>query len=248
MADSQRAKRDSAQARYVSDSARANWSSLVAAAGGFGAALLLALLRDRLADQSTIEFLIDGYLFMWPLFGVVYLSWTHRAYTKAGPDALNRLARRETAAQAHWFSKFFGYGGSSSWTLTAALVAVFLAVAIAQDPAHRADPFYVALGLLSVASSWALMAYSFALQYLRLEASRSADASHHIEPSVEGESRFGDYLTLAILVSTMAATVSATIHTRRAWLMVRTNVLFAFTFNSVIVAMVVSLLLGGLLG
>ena len=45
----------------------------------------------------------------------------------------------------------------------------------------------------------------------------------------------------------MAATVSATIRSRKAWTLVRVNVLFAFAFNSVIVAMMVSLLFGGLL-
>ncbi|HRP99977.1 MAG TPA: DUF1345 domain-containing protein [Terrimesophilobacter sp.] len=235
-----------AQRRYLSDSTRANWSSLIAAVGGFGAALLLALVRDRLVVQSTLDFLISGYLFMWPLFGLIYLGWTHLAYTKAGPENLTRLARQETAAKSRWFSKLFGYGGASSWTLMAALVAIFLTVVIAQDPAHRADLLYVTLGLLSVASSWALMVYSFAAQYLRLQADARSDEPQHLELRVQGRAWFGDYLTLAILVSTMAATVSASIYSREAWTMVRTNVLFAFTFNSVIVAMVVSLLVGGL--
>jgi hypothetical protein len=41
--------------------------------------------------------------------------------------------------------------------------------------------------------------------------------------------------------------VSATMRSRRAWALVRVNVLFAFTFNTVIVAMMVSLPFGGLL-
>ncbi len=45
----------------------------------------------------------------------------------------------------------------------------------------------------------------------------------------------------------MAAAVSATFTSRRAWTLVRVNVLFAFAFDSVIMAMMVSLLLGGLL-
>lgn len=55
------------------------------------------------------------------------------------------------------------------------------------------------------------------------------------------------YLTLAVLLPTMAATVSAKIRSRKAWTLVRVNVIFAFAFNSVIVAMMVSLLFGGLL-
>lgn len=46
----------------------------------------------------------------------------------------------------------------------------------------------------------------------------------------------------------MAATVSATIRSRRAWTLVRVNVPFAFTVKTVIVATMVSLLTGGILG
>lgn len=63
-----------------------------------------------------------------------------------------------------------------------------------------------------------------------------------------GAPRFADYLTLAVLLSTMAATVSARVRSRKAWTLVRINVVFAFAFNSVIVAMMVSLLFGGLVG
>lgn len=65
---------------------------------------------------------------------------------------------------------------------------------------------------------------------------------------LEGDPRFTDYLTLAILLSAMAATVSAQIRSREAWGVVRAHVVLAFTFNSVVVAMMVSLLFGGLGG
>jgi uncharacterized membrane protein len=65
---------------------------------------------------------------------------------------------------------------------------------------------------------------------------------------LEGEPPFADYLTLAVLMSATAATVSAQIRSREAWSLVRVHVLLAFTFNSVVVAMMVSLLFGGLGG
>ncbi|WP_282856162.1 hypothetical protein [Pseudoclavibacter helvolus] len=49
-------------------------------------------------------------------------------------------------------------------------------------------------------------------------------------------------------MSTMAATASAEITSRRGWRVARTNVVLAFSFNSVIVAMMVSVLFGGLAG
>jgi uncharacterized membrane protein len=213
---------------------------------GSGLALWVAAARGDLANIHALPFLVDVYLFMWPSFGVIYLVWTHVAYSTQGPVSLGSRARRESKYQQRWWSSIIGYGGASSWTLTAAIVAIFVTVVIAQNAAYRSDLLYVALGLLCVACSWALMVYSFALQYLRLEA--NSGNTQHIALDLDEDARFSDYLTLAILLSTMAATVSATIKSRKAWFLVRTNVLFAFTFNSVIVAMVVSLLLGGLVG
>lgn len=232
--------------RFASDTARANWSSLIGAAIGVGSALVLVSVRGGSADVETVPFLIDVYLVMWPSFTAVYLVWTHVAHARSSPRILRARALNESTSRARWWSKLLGFGGASSWTLTAALVAVFVTIVIAQEASYRANPLYVILGLLCVASSWALMVYAFALQYLRLVA--GDDGRGHIELSVPGTPRFSDYLTLAILLSTMAAAVSATIRSRQAWLIVRTNVLFAFTFNSVIVAMVVALLIGGLLG
>lgn len=232
--------------RYISDTARANGSSLIAAVLGFAFAFTVAAVDGELGHIDPLPFAIDVYLFMWPSFGIVYLVWTHHTYARHSAGALQWRAQREIAAQRRWWSLLIGFGGASSWTLSAALAAVFVTVVIAQNPTYRGDLMYVALGLLCVACSWGLMVYSFALQYLRLQA--GAGAGRHIELDLDEPAEFGDYLTLAILLSTMAATVSATIRTREAWMLVRTNVLFAFTFNSVIVAMVVSLLIGGIGG
>lgn len=184
------------------------------------------------------------YLTAWPLFAVVYLTWTHLTYSRRGPRALGTASRRESALKRRWWTLVFGYGGASSWTLTGASVTILITLLIAQNPEYRSSVIYVALGLLCVASSWALMVYAFALEFLRV----NADDRVHIDLETGDDMLFGDYLTLAVLLSTMAATVSASIRSREAWQLVRTNVLFAFVFNSVIVAMVVSLLLGGLTG
>jgi len=231
--------------RYVSDTARANWSSAIAIVLGVGLAVGMLVLTGDFDLQDPLGIMVTAYLFAWVLFTVVYLFWTHRAYSGSGPRALTMRARRESRAQQRWWNILSGYGGASSWTLTAALAAVIITILIAQDPVYRNDVVYVVLGLMCVAGSWAQMVYAFALEYLRLESDAGAGV-RHIEMEVGGDARFGDYLTLAILLSTAAATVSAKIRTRQGWRLVRVNVLFAFAFNSVIVAMVVSLLLGGL--
>lgn len=234
-------------ARYVSDTARANWSSLISGAIGV-AAIAIAVLAGALSlstRESQIHAIVLLYLGTWPLFAVVYLAWTHAAYARRGPRVLGTTSRRERVLQRRWWTVLFGTGGASSWTLTGAAVSVFLTLLVAQTPDYRGSLLYVGLGLLSVASSWALMVYAFALEFLRLNA---VDDRDHIVIETGGDMGFEDYLTLTVLLSTMAATVSARIRTRQAWMLVRTNVLFAFVFNSIIVAMVVSMLLGGLIG
>ncbi|HQZ48356.1 MAG TPA: DUF1345 domain-containing protein [Microbacteriaceae bacterium] len=233
--------------RYVSDTARANLSSLFSLLIGVGITLWVFAANGDLEGAEPLAWAINAYLFTWPVFGAIYLTWTHLAYAHRAPRTLASRARRENDLQARWWSSLIGYGGASSWTLTAALAAIFVTVVIAQNPAYRSEVVYVVLGLLCVASSWGLMVYSFALQYLRLEIRGRDSGIRHVEMGLEDDAQFGDYLTLTVLLSTMAATVSATIRSRQAWVLVRTNVLFAFTFNSVIVAMVVALLLGTLL-
>lgn len=234
-------------ARYVSDTARANWSSLVSTAFGVGSVAIASVSGEILIAEpdGQLEAAVLFYLTSWPLFALVYVVWTHLAYTRRGPRALGTSSRRERALKTRWWSLLFGYGGASSWTLTGASVTILITLLIAQNPDYRGSVLHVALGLLCVASSWALMVYAFALEFLRVNA---ADDRVHIDLETGDDMLFGDYLTLAVLLSTMAATVSASIRSREAWMLVRTNVLFAFVFNSVIVAMVVSLLLGGLTG
>lgn len=233
--------------RYVSDLARANWSSLISCVMGVGAVVLFFVLRDEPAMRDPATLWIVFYLAAWPAFVAIYLVWTHLAYAYRRPRALTRAARHETRALQGRWSRMVSYSGAANWALIGALIAVVLTIVVAQNVLFREEWVFVLLGLLTVAGSWALMVYSFALEYLRLASGHEADEGA-IEIHVEGPARFTDYLTFAILLSTMAATVSATIRSRRAWTLVRINVLFAFTFNTVIVAMMVSLLFGGILG
>ena len=89
------------------------------------------------------------------------------------------------------------------------------------------------------------MVFSFAQSYLRLGAGERQGA--HFRFLFPDMPRFGDYVDLALMLSSSAATVSAEATSRVAWRVVRANVVIAFVFNSVIIAMMVSLLFGGFL-
>ncbi|MCJ1709197.1 DUF1345 domain-containing protein [Microbacterium sp. VKM Ac-2923] len=204
--------------RYVSDFLRANVSMAVAIAAGV--AVLVALPDSGRAFAGEQSPLLLGFLVAWPVFVGVYLAWTHISYARQGPRGMRSAAQRETRFLRSFWRRLFGHGGASTWTMTGAFVAVGVTIYLAQTAEFRGNGILVALGLLCVSCSWALMS----------------------ERPI-----FADFLTFAVLVSTMAATVSARVTSRRAWTLVRLNVLFDFAFNSVIVAMMVSLLFGGLL-
>lgn len=227
--------------RYVSDFFRANVSMVAAIVAGVALLLSLQAVGNDLANGRGA--LVVGFLVAWPVFVAVYLAWTHLAYSRQGPRTMRSAAQRESRSLRNFWLRLFGHGGASTWTMTGAFVAVGVTIYLAQTPEFRGDGVLVALGLLCVACSWALMVYAFALEYLRL----SVSDGHHIALDVSEQPRFSDFLTFAVLLSAMAATVSARVTSRRAWTLVRLNVLFAFAFNSVIVAMMVSLLFGGLL-
>lgn len=198
------------------------------------------LTRDEITQASILIYLLG-----WPLFLAIYLVWTHIIFTRPIPQG--GLHAQQHRPQ-RWWLRIFDYGDATIWTLSTTAVAVVLTITISQNATYRGDWLYTTLVMLSVASSWASMLYAFALQYFRLGSSAPVHGTTHFTFGLNGKARFGDYLTLAILLSTMAAMVSAKVHSRRAWQLVRANVLFAFTFNTVIVAMMVSLLFGGFSG
>ena len=68
----------------------------------------------------------------------------------------------------------------------------------------------------------------------------------HIRFHSEPPEEFDEYLTMAVLASTMAAGISAQINTKAAWRQVRTNVVVAFGFNSLVLGMIVSVVISAL--
>lgn len=227
-----------------SDLFRVSISSLVSALVGVGAVLLLMAAGQTFTDLT--QAFVTGYVVGWPVYVVMYVGWGAHVYSRLDTGSLRRVTAADDRDEHQPLTRFLGLTGTTNTTSSAAVVAVVITVVIAQRQEFREDGIYALLALLTVASSWVLLVFSFAQGYLRLGASKRENI--HFRFHVPDAPRFTDYFTLATLVSTMAATVPADIISRKAWLLVRTNVVIAFVFNSVIIAMMVSLLFGGLLG
>jgi uncharacterized membrane protein len=192
------------------------------------------------------QLLVIAYGVAWPLNVVLYVTWSFRVYARLGSASLKKASADDTRDDRQLLVRALGLTGTTNTTITAASTAVIVTIVVAQQPVFRSDALYVALALVTVASSWVLMVFSFAQSYLRLGTGATLGSPFRFQ--FPEPARFSDYFTLALTLSASAALVSAEVTSRAAWRVVRTNILIAFIFNSVIIAMMVSLLFGGLLG
>lgn len=230
--------------RTSTDLVRVIVATVVSFAVG-AAALAGLILADALDPADTARLLILGYIIIWPVYVLIYVWWGAAVYRRMGPRTITRVTHDEDDGVQGLIPRLLGLTGATNTTLSAAIVAVVLTIVIAQQVDFRTEPVYIGLALLTVASSWVLMVFSFAQSYFRL-AGGTANGTH-FRFRFDETADFGDYMTLTIMLSAMAATTPAEVVSKRAWRLVRTNVIVAFVFNSVIIAMMVSLLFGGLL-
>ncbi|WP_231882154.1 DUF1345 domain-containing protein [Brevibacterium casei] len=230
----------------ISDDARSNVSILPALVVGTVVVLGFGLTplgsHDSQLTDAT-QRLIEIFLIGWPVYALVYLLWTHAGLKDLTESELVVHSRWAIARRRQWLSILFGSGGAVSWTIIAASVAILLNVYLI-TVGDEASGMAAVLGLANVVASWAVMVYSFALEYMRLDLREGgSSAARQLEFDMGGDRVFGDYLTFSVLSSTMTAALPGKAITRAGWRLVRTNVIVAFAFNSVVVATLVSMIL-----
>lgn len=187
---------------------------------------------------------LNLFLIFWPLFALTYLLWTHAGLRDLDETELIVHSRWAVANRRRWWSKWFGMGGAVSWATMAAYLAFIFNIFLVTSGSGANIVVSAGLGIANVMASWAVVVYSFALEFMRLDLSGggSRDA-RQLEFEMEGPREFGDYLTFSVLSSTMTAALPGRAVSRKAWRLVRTNVIVAFAFNSVVVATLVSMIL-----
>lgn len=188
-------------------------------------------------DASVLLPLFCGY---WLAFSAVYLVWTHLLFARTPPEEMRRIADIQHHRRASPVEVVLGLRGATGvGAVSVALVAMAAAVGTAMVGVDRAETWRVALVLLTVAASWIGLVYTFALRYLRLDA-----AQERISFDIEEAPEFGDFVSMSVLVSAVGALSGGTPRTRAGLAATRTHTIFAFVFNTVIVAMTVSLAVG----
>lgn len=199
---------------------------------------IFLFLRDVIAEGQGI-LLIVFYLVYWVLYVLIFCGWTARQLSKRQPDELAAYAAAEHQLRQRRWVRWLGIKGAANLASIGAFAAISVAIVLSRIDYFREDWRWLALAGVAVVGSWAFMVLAYATEYLELDYAARAPLfrfEHTDSPLFE------DYLTLALMTSVMGATLPATPTNRLAWRKLRVNTAFAFTFNTMIFAMVVSVL------
>lgn len=218
------------------------WISVVVASVVGMTVQLLLVLFDVLESQRDIQ--IIGVGGIWILFCLVHTVWTHITFRALTGDRLSAAVavqrRRERHEQSTWWRRlWYTSSHAPSWSAQVGVVALAAVLIVVVVPGLRSNPVFLGMAMLLVVASWLNTVVSYALHYARLDLARPA-----IDFPGEEERSYTDYLYLALAVQTTFGTTDASILTTEMRRTAMVHGVLAFVFNSVIVAMIVSLLIG----
>lgn len=218
--------------------------SWIAMGSGFPAVLLVTLGMVWLVEQGHAT---RAELANLPLYGgwaalvIVWIILTISVYARAGGGELvSWLAA--TSGPRRGFARFWwslNGGGAIWWAIAGASVTMYTLVTLALSPVQPAPALLIA-GASVVVASAGMIAVAFAIHYGRIDAlEKGFDFAGTAVP------RFVDYLTLAVSISTTVGASDAKTVTSAARRAVAFHSTIALTFNTVLLALLVSVLMRG---
>lgn len=174
------------------------------------------------------------------LYSVCYVILSQIAFGKLSSDELRKKLKGSKPADRGPFQAFlYGESGTSHATMFSflALASVGIVAIGPADGSSRFDTIVYASSLLTVVGSWVSNVASFAVQYAREDAdSEKPDFGF---PDTD-EPIWSDYVYTAVMVSASLSTGDVTIRSRARRKLVAINTVIAFTFNTVIIAMLIA--------
>lgn len=180
--------------------------------------------------------------------GMVYLACYQLVYQAI---TWRTLRRPDAALLRHWAIasrprtrtqrrvQFWLGSGAINWAVSAATLALLAVVAVASR-GFSGDPVLLTIAVVTVVVSWSMVAFAFSVAYLRENAANGG-------LDFPGEDRdlvWSDYLYLACQISTTFAGSDVAITNSRMRRVVTVHSLLAFVFNTGILAIFVSILIG----
>lgn len=229
--------------RLAGDASRA-WATLALSAPVAVAGSVLAPDAQDVGRTAFLRGQLVVALMSLVVYFLLYASLTWWTFRRLERDELERVLRatrpRRTSAR---IALALSGGGATSWSVSAGLFALAVVVAVAFQPGFRTQPLVLLASGLLVVASWVVVAVTFAVQYMRTDAAEEGLAFPGDERPV-----FDDYAYLALQVSTTYASSDVEVTTRAMRRRLSRHTLVAFTFNTVIIALLVSALLVGVPG
>jgi len=178
------------------------------------------------------------YLICWALIGFITSALTVLTFRRASGTQLVEWLRATTPKTGRArFIYLVNGGGAASWAITGSIIAVAAVLVLSFNPEFKRDPVLVWSGVAVVVASLLLTISAYAVRYAREQA-----ASGGVTFAKTPEPVFADYFYLAVQVATTFSSSDVTIETTRMRRLVTANSLISFTFNTVIVALLVSVL------
>jgi hypothetical protein len=220
--------------RFVSDVSRGYLAVGITGALAFAIPFaLVALGVDR------YQVLLTGSLFiMWIVAATLLAVLPFLVMGHASGAELARWLSATTPPPGKriWWS--INGGGAVSWAVTGAGVAVGSVVGVSRDPDLRGEPFIIVLCILVVLCSLFVIITAYAVRY-----ARENSVSPGLEFPSTPEPRLIDYLYLAIQVGTTFGGSDVEVTTSSMRRIVSVNSLISFAYNTVVIALLVSVLM-----
>lgn len=223
--------------RYAVETRRIWVSLAIMLAVSFVAAVPFNIVFDTLRDDPRAYY-VGSYMIFWVIFVLLYAIFTLWALRRRERTEFERVIRgsrpKKRTTVLRWLTDG---GGAVSWTVSVSVLSVMFIVILWTNEGFRGSVVLTLAGGAVVATSWFMMVISYAVQYAREDVDRQGLEFAGSEPPV-----FDDYLYLAITVSASLAVSDTTVTTTQMRRLVRSHTLVGFAFNTVIVALLVSLL------
>lgn len=224
----------------LADDARRTW---LASGAGIVVGLLAVGTNILLARSDLVEYspLLTQVLAMGTSFVamfVVYLVTTWRVFASSDGNQLRAwiAATNPTSAQARRRQRWL-QASPVSWLATAALLALGVVAVVALSGELRSRTWVLLVAVLLVIAAWCLVVVSGAVMLLRAD---TADRGLRF-PGTE-QPVWGDFVYLAVQLSTTFSSSDVEVTSTALRRKVTVQSLIAFVFNTVIVALLVSVL------
>ncbi len=175
-----------------------------------------------------------GFVVAWAILASAHSGLTWLVYSDLSGEPLSRATRLGASGGSNESP-----AAGPSWSVQVSLLAILVVGALVVVPSLRTSPVLLAAAVVMVASSWVDVAIMYAVHYARVDALVGG-----LRFPDQDERHFRDYLYVSLAVQTTFGSTDVVAVDRRARSIITGHGVLAFVFNTVIVAVIVSLLLG----